>query len=235
MRYAIYFAPPENDPLSIRAATWLGRNAFDGSPLAQPVVEGFDAAELSALTDEPRRYGFHATLKAPIELAPGHSEAELLAAFDDFAADTDAFDIPKIVLGQLGAFFALVPGVASEELQALADACVTHFEPFRAALSDADIARRRPERLSESERSHLLQWGYPYVFEDFRFHMTLSGQVPAERQMPMRAAIEAFFADFLDRPLAISHLALFIEPERGAPFTMKRISPLRPLPERKTA
>lgn len=235
MRYALYFAPPENDPLSIRAATWLGRDAFDGSPLDQPVADGFDAAELAALTDEPRRYGFHATLKAPIELAPGRSEADLFAAFDDFAAEIDAFDLPKIVLGQLGAFLALIPGTESDELQALADASVTHFEPFRAALSEGDIARRRPERLSESERNHLLQWGYPYVFEDFRFHMTLTGQVPVERQTAMRAAIEAFFADFLDRPLAISHLALFIEPERGSPFVMKRITPLRPLIQRKTA
>lgn len=235
MRYAIYFAPPEDDPLSIRAATWLGRNAFQNLPLTQPSIDGFEPAELASLTDEPRRYGFHATLKAPIELAPRRTEAELLDAFDSLAADMPAFDLEKIVLGQLGAFFALVPGADSEELQALADACVRHFEPFRAALSDADIARRRPERLTESERNHLLQWGYPYVFEDFRFHMTLTGQVPAERQPAMRAALEAFFVDFLDRPLAISHLALFIEPERGAPFVMKRIAPLRPLPERKTA
>jgi putative phosphonate metabolism protein len=235
MRYAIYFTPPEDDALSIRAATWLGRGAFRDQAFAQPVVAGFTPAEIAALTGEPRRYGFHATLKAPFELAAGRSEGDLLASFEALAAVVPAFEIPEIVLGQLGAFFALVPAAQNEELQAFAGACVEHFEPFRAPLSEADIARRRPERLSESERDNLLRWGYPYVFADFRFHMTLTGQVPAERQSPMRSILEAQFESFIGRPLAISHLSLFVEPERGAPFTMKRIVPLRALPQRKTA
>jgi putative phosphonate metabolism protein len=235
MRYAIYFTPPEDDVLSIRAATWLGRDAFRDRSLGQPAVAGFDPAEVTALTEEPRRYGFHATLKAPFELAAGRSEADLAAQFEAFAAAIPAFEIPEIVLGQLGAFFALVPAAQSEELRAFAAACVAHFEPFRAPLSEADIARRRPEKLAESERGNLMRWGYPYVFDDFRFHMTLTGRVPAERQAPMRSALEARFESFIARPLAISHLSLFVEPERGAPFVMKRIVPLRALPERKTA
>lgn len=235
MRYAIYFTPPEEDALSIQAATWLGRDAFRDRSVPQPRVAGFAPAELEALTEEPRRYGFHATLKAPFELAAGRSEEDLLVSFEAFAAVIPAFEIPEVVLGQLGAFFALVPAGPSEELRAFADACVEHFEPFRAPLSEADIARRRPERLSESERSNLMRWGYPYVFGDFRFHMTLSGQVPVPRQAALRSVLEARFEAFIGRPLAISHLSLFVEPERGAAFSMKRIVPLRALPQRKTA
>jgi putative phosphonate metabolism protein len=235
MRYAIYFTPPDDDPLSVQAARWLGRDAFRDRTLEQIAVEGFDDAEIVALTDEPRRYGFHATLKAPFELASDDHEAKLLECFDAFAAIVPAFELPRVVLGTLGPFFALVPGEPSQELQAFADACVQEFEPFRAALSDADIARRRPELLSESERNNLLSWGYPYVFADFRFHMTLTGQVPIERHPAMRSVLEARFAPFIDRPMAISHLSLFVEPERGAPFVMKRIVPLRPLSQRKTA
>ena len=235
MRYAIYFTPPEDDALSIRAATWLGRDAFRGEVRQQPDVAGFDASQIVSLTEDPRRYGFHATLKPPFELASGRSEDELLHSFEAFAAVLQAFEIPKLVLGQLGSFFALVPAERYGELHAFADACVKHFEPFRAPLSEADIARRKPEKLTGSERQHLMQWGYPYVFEDFRFHMTLTGQVPAEDQAPMRAVLEAQFAPFINRPLAVSHLSLFVEPERGAPFVMKRIVPLRALPERKTA
>jgi putative phosphonate metabolism protein len=234
MRYAIYFTPPEDDALTTQAARWLGRDAFRGQSLTQRNVAGFEPVEIAALTEEPRRYGFHATLKAPFELADGSGEDDLLASFDAFAAANRAFEIPQLSLGQLGAFFALVPAAPDEELQAFADACVAHFEPFRAPLSEADIARRRPERLAESERNNLLRWGYPYVFGDFRFHMTLTGQVPAGRQAPMRSVLEAEFEPFTGRPLAISHLSLFVEPERGAPFTMKRIVPLRALPERKT-
>jgi putative phosphonate metabolism protein len=235
MRYAIYFTPPVDDPLSVQAACWLGRDAFRDQDIEQIAVDGFDAAEIAALTDEPRRYGFHATLKAPFELAAGTNETELLERFEAFAASAPAFEISRLVLGTLGPFFALVPGGPSGDLQAFADACVREFEPFRAALSAADITRRKPERLAESERSNLMSWGYPYVFEDFRFHMTLTGQVPAERHPVMRSVLEARFAPFIDRPLAISHLSLFVEPERGAPFVMKRIVPLRPLSQRKTA
>jgi putative phosphonate metabolism protein len=235
MRYAIYFTPPEDDALSRLAASWLGRDAFRDRNLAQPAVDGFTADEIVNLTGDPRRYGFHATLKAPFDLASDRSEHELLAAFDALAAVIPGFTLPQVTLGQLGAFFALVPAVRSEELQAFADTCVRHFEPFRAPLSAADIARRKPERLTESERRNLEQWGYPYVFEDFRFHMTLTGEVPSDRQPAMTTVLEAIFADFIDRPLAISHLSLFVEPERGAPFVMKRIAPLRPLSQRKTA
>ncbi|MDB5525486.1 MAG: hypothetical protein JWM58_3249 [Rhizobium sp.] len=234
MRYAIYFTPPENDPLSVHAANWLGRDAFRYQTIRQQPVEGFSPEEITSLTDDPRRYGFHATLKAPFELAAEHSETELLDAFHAFAAVIQAFEI-DITLGQLGPFFALVPATPNGALQAFADACVEHFEPFRAPLSDADIARRKPDKLSVGERDNLTQWGYPYVFEDFRFHMTLTGPVPAERQQPMKAVLGPAFASFIDRPLAISHIALFVEPERGAPFVMKRIAPLRPLSQRKTA
>lgn len=235
MRYAIYFSPPEDDGLSIRAANWLGRDAFRERAISQPEVDNFSGEAVAALTAEPRRYGFHATLKAPFELDPARSEDELLKTFEAFAEVIAAFEIPELVLGQLGAFFALVPAQRSEELQAFAGACVKHFEPFRAALSEADIARRRPERLSPAERHNLVQWGYPYVFEEFRFHMTLTGQVPPEQQVSMRQVLAAQFAPFIGKPLAISHLSLFIEPERGAPFVMKRIVPLRLLHQRKTA
>jgi putative phosphonate metabolism protein len=228
MRYSIYFTPPADDPLTVLAAKWLGRDAFRDLTIEQFDVDGFAADELSELTAEPRRYGFHATLKAPMELAADRSEGELLSALDAFASDTQSFEIPKIALGQLGPFFALVPHETYDPLQTYAAACVRDFEPFRAPLSDADIARRKPERLSESERANLMDWGYPYVFDDFHFHMTLTGQVPPERQAEMRAALEPVFADHVYRPLAISHVSLFIEAERGAPFVMKRILPLRP-------
>jgi len=230
MRYAIYFSPPEADPLSRLAAQWLGRNAFTNQPAGPIGIASIAADEIWQLTDEPRRYGFHATLKAPMELADGRSEDQLLAALEAFAGEMQSFEIAKLSLGQLGPFFALVPAEPSATLQAFAAACVERFEPFRAPLSDADIARRKPERLAESERRNLMDWGYPYVFDDFRFHMTLTGPVPAERQTAIQAGLAEIFAGHIGRPLAISHVSLFIEPERGAPFVMKSILPLRPLP-----
>jgi len=235
MRYAIYFTPPADDPLTRRASHWLGRDAFSGEMLAQPIIEAFSEVTFSELTFDPRRYGFHATMKAPFELAEGMNEAELVDALESFAERQLAFTLPSLVLGQLGPFFALVPGAASPELQSLASDCVTVLDRFRAALDDADVSRRKPERLTPNERRNLMAWGYPYVLDDFRFHMTLTGPVERDDQSAMRTAIESYFVGLLDQPRRIDTLSLFVEPARGRPFTMHHTVPLAGSATRKTA
>ena len=227
MRYALYFAPAADDPLNKAVAEWLGRDAFSNANSARAAEGGLSADELDALTADPRRYGFHATLKAPFHLAEGHGEADLLATMEVFAANTSAFDIPSVIVGQLGQFFALVPGTLHPPLQKFAADVVETFEPFRAPLSGEDITRRRPDTLPPRQRENLLRWGYPYVFDDFRFHMTLTGSVP-EAQAPVMASIlKQRFAGFIGRPLRIDGLALFVEPERGAPFLVHSWLPLK--------
>ncbi len=235
MRYALYFTPSASDPLTLAAQRWLGRNAFTGTALEQPVVNGLDAAAQAGLTADPRRYGFHATLKAPFALAEGRSEAELLAEIGRFAAEVEPFEIPQAIVGRLGSFFALVPGDHCEPLQAFAGEVVRRFERFRAPLTSADIARRKPDELTAEERQNLVQWGYPYVFETFRFHMTLTGRVPVERRAAVEAALLTHFSDFHERPLVIKGLALFREPSRGADFTVHSLFPLAAGANRKTA
>ena len=220
MRYALYFIPPADHPLVTTAANWLGRDAY-GRDVA--LCEGGEAT-----VREPARYGFHGTLKAPFSLADGRSEAELFDAFDNFAANVSAFTISELVLGQLGPFFALVPGEgAGEAIAALAEACVREFEPFRAQLSHADIERRNPDALPERQRRYLLDWGYPYIFEEFRFHMTLTDKVPEAERPAMRARLETNFAEFLGKPLNVDQVALFAEPERGIPFIVIRTHKLK--------
>ena len=226
MRYALYFSPAADHPLTKTASRWLGRDAFSGERFETAVVDGIPEEDVHALTADPRRYAFHATLKAPFELAEGRSEAELIEALERFAAATPGFDIPNAVIGQLGRFFALVPDQVYPELQAFAARVVQDFEPFRAPLSAADIARRKPETLPEPERTYLHDWGYPYVFDAFRFHMTLTGPVPAERQDEVAAHLETRFSSLIGGPLPVRGLALCIEPERGAPFRVLTLAAL---------
>ncbi len=226
MRYALYFTPPHDDPLTAAAGRWLGRDAFTGETFPAAAAGGLDAAEILQTTEEPRRYGFHATLKAPFELARSVTERDLLDVAAEFAEKTPAFRLPELVLGQLGRFFALVPGDLYPALQDFSADVVRSFEPFRAALSEADLARRKPEQLDDAHRANLLRWGYPYVMEQFRFHMTLTGQVPPERQDAVAAVLRHTFADHIGRPLPISGLAVFVEETRGAPFTVRSWLPL---------
>lgn len=226
MRYALYFSPSAADPLTEAAAEWLGRDAFHGRIFPRSAGGGFAGEELDTLTADPRRYGFHATLKAPFDLADGVSESDLLTALAAFAATTAPFEIPSAVVGQLGPFFALVPERLHPPLQDFAASVVETFEPFRAPLSEADIERRKPDSLPPRQRENLMRWGYPYVFDEFRFHMTLTGPVPEAQAPAMANVLKDRFADFIGRPLRIDGLALFVEPERGAPFLVHSRLPL---------
>jgi putative phosphonate metabolism protein len=226
LRYALYFTPPKEAPLTDLAARWLGRDAFSGETFATPDVGPIGAAEHGDITADPRRYGFHATLKAPFALASSVTERDFFSVVEDFAARTPAFTVPELVLGQLGRFFALVPANVFQPLQDFAADVVRAFEPFRAALSEAEVARRNPHGLSEAERANLLRWGYPYVMDEFRFHMTLTGPIDSERQPVVRDLLRERFAAHIGRPLAISGLAVFVEEEHGAPFNVRSWLPL---------
>ncbi|MGF7005590.1 DUF1045 domain-containing protein [Aminobacter sp. BE322] len=235
MRYAIYFTPEHDDPLCRIAAGWLGRDAFGGASLPAKAHGELSAAEVAFHTAAARRYGFHATLKAPFRLADGVSEQMLVDAVDAFAAETVPFDIPRLKLAQIDGFFALVPTETLPELDRFAGDVVGAFEPHRAPLTDAELARRNPDALSPQECRYLSQWGYPYVFDAFRFHMTLTGRVATEEVLRVRAAIEQCLGNVLDRPVPVAGLAVFVEPAAGAPFEVLSYHALGRQAERKTA
>jgi putative phosphonate metabolism protein len=216
-RYAIYYTPAEDHPLTRRAAAWLGRDAFTGAPLARPDLPGLEGLDLDALTADPRFYGFHATLKAPFELASEAGEGTLLEFAERFSARQAPFEA-AMAPASLGRFLALRLAAPSPEMQALHSACVRAFDPFRAPLAAADIARRRKAALTAEQDARLLAWGYPYVFEDFRFHMTLTnGIADQELRDRLLAALQVHFAD-----VSVLHrfagLAVFRQDARSEPF-----------------
>jgi putative phosphonate metabolism protein len=235
MRFAIYFTPPPDSPLTRLAASWLGRDPFTGAALQPPLVSTLSPAEIAFHSAPPRRYGFHATLKAPFVLAPGESEASLADAVAGFAESTETFHIPQLVVGQLDGFFALIPGAPAPELHRFADDVVRAFDRFRAPLSEVEIERRNPDALSAEEFSNLHRWGYPYVFDAFRFHMTLTGRVGGNEAERIRVALDEVFGTMLAGPVPVDGIALFVEPEAGAPFAVHSYCGFGRRRERKTA
>lgn len=222
-RYALFFAPAQDDPLTEAAAIWLGRDAFKGRVIDRPsLVEGHSREAFDAMTASPRRYGFHGTLKAPFALALDTSLEQLGEAVAAYVADLQPFTLPKFEVGRLGPFFALRTERPSEELKDFASNLVRDFDDFRAPLEEHDIARRKPERLSESQRDNLMTWGYPYIFEDFRFHMTLSDPIPEDQAEAVSQAASRHFEAALTMPQTVASLSLFVEAERGAPFMIHR-------------
>ena len=234
MRYAVYFTPAANDPLTIAAQSWLGRDAFTGESVATPVPAGFSGAEFYRSTEEPRRYGFHATLVAPFRLKEGTNPADLARAADAFAQRFSPFSIPALKLSRIGSFFALTP-TESRDIDALASAAVDHFSPLRAPLTSAEIERRRPDLLTPRQRTYLDRFGYPYVKDEFRFHMTLTGSLDPDIVARVEPALEAHFAPLLERSVAVDSIARFVQPESSAPFTVHSIHPLGAASARKLA
>ena len=43
MRYAIYFTPPKESPLTRLAASWLGRDPFSGATVQPPATAALNA------------------------------------------------------------------------------------------------------------------------------------------------------------------------------------------------
>src|SRR5690606_17434566 len=158
------------------AATWLGRDASTGD-LISGSVAGIERGRLLNLTQAANRYGFHATLKAPMALAEGRTEAELREALADFASRHEPFSLGRLRLASLQGFLALMIEDENEKLQDFSAHVVEHFEPFRAPMSARDRAARAGKGLSERQLELLDGYGYPYVFEQFRFHMTLTDRL----------------------------------------------------------
>jgi len=224
MRYAIYFTAPAGDPLMELGSAWLGRDPFTGGPVIQPHVPGIPAPRLAELTADPRRYGFHGTLKAPFSLKDGVGEDQLLAACERFGFQIAPFEVDSLEVNRLGRFLALTPGDEVPELQAFAALCVRAFEPFRAPLPESDLARRRAGGLTRVQDRNLIHWGYPYIFEDFRFHMTLSNKLGDENEaLYLEKAAQAHFQEVTGRPVTCASFGLYVEPERGAPFEVHSI------------
>lgn len=218
-RYALYAAPAPDSALWRFGSSVIGYDAALALDAAFPEGSLFAAEDWPASTADPRRYGFHGTLKAPFVLAEGRSEAELLDTATAFAQRQRTFVVPRLEVSLLKAFVALVPAEPSAALDALAADCVRQFEPFRAPLSDSDRARRLAASLTDRQRQHLDAWGYPYVFEDFRFHMTLTGALPEDRRETVRAALAALYAP-LAVPFPVDALAVFRQERREDRFTV---------------
>jgi putative phosphonate metabolism protein len=223
-RYAIYFVPPGQSPLYRFGAAVLGRDGYSGEAVAFP--PGFDAAAWRELSREPRRYGFHATLKAPFRLAAGQDEAGLAAAVADFARQRRAFGAGPLVVRELGTFLALAPETPCAPLDRLAADCVRAFEPFRAPLDDADRARRLALPLTPRQIEYLEAWGYPYVFEEFRFHMTLTGAQPGSVRKKALTTLRAHFALAVGgRDLVVGQIVVARQDTRGDAFKVITVAP----------
>jgi len=218
-RYAIYDVPAAEDDFYRVASAWLGRDAYTDEPLVRPIVAGMESFDLDSLTADPRHYGWHATLKAPFELAAGHSAEALLAEVEAYCRHRSPFSA-TLEVAALGYFRAFTLAAPSPEMRLLHEDCVRSFDRFRAPLSDFDMARRRRSPMSAEQDARLIAFGYPWIFEDFRFHMTLTGRIRDEamRRQVLEALRRRLAAH--EGPRSIDGIAVCLQPDRVSDFVV---------------
>jgi ribose 1,5-bisphosphokinase len=222
-RYALYFTPSPASPWHAAGTQWLGRDALGGGSREQPHIPGVPPELFAQLTRAARRYGFHATLKAPFRLAEDAHPARLLEMAGAFCATQQPIVLPAPQVARHRDFLALTSEDAGGEAAALAMRCVSHFDVLRAQLTPEEIAHRRRDRLTPRQEILLQRWGYPYTEEQFRFHMTLTGAlsgVAAETAARVQSAAQRHFAALAQTPLRIDGLSIMREAAPGAPFLL---------------
>ncbi len=220
-RYALYFAPQVGSPWWQAGSGWLGRCAAGLSISAPPTVPGLSATELHRLTAAPRRYGWHATLKAPFSLRPDTDLQKLRIQLRRLCARLQPFELPRLQVAVLDDFLALLPMGDSSAIDAVANACVSDLHPLAAALPAQELERRRSVGLTPEEDALLLEWGYPFVMGRFRFHMSLTGSLRGVDPDIVAALQDAACQWFDPLPLcSFDNVALFAQPTVGADFVL---------------
>lgn len=216
-RVALYFAPDPASAWGRAGSAWLGRCA-SGRPVGDaPKVAALDDATWRALRADPRRYGWHATLKPPFRPAPGVGLPQVLAAVDALCARHRRFELPALQVGCTGGFLALRPAHAERALDRLAADAVQALHPLAAPLDAAELARRRRAPLTPEQDALLQAWGYPWVLSQFRFHLSLTGPLGVLPADALQGLMEAAAQHFHELPpCPFDRVSVFIEPAPGA-------------------
>jgi putative phosphonate metabolism protein len=225
-RYAIYLAPQEGSQLHQLASRWLGRNASTGE-LAEPELPtSISRVAWRTATKDPRRYGFHATLKPPFQLMKGARVEALKESLQKIADEHTAFTLPPLILGALGHFLALILSAPSPLLHQLASDCVRDLDLFRAPSDSVDLAKRMRPSHNVAEQQNLIRWGYPYVLDTWKFHLTLTNSLKLEDLELFRNHLSQRFAEVCQQPMQCDSICLFEEPTPGAPLLLTARFPL---------
>jgi putative phosphonate metabolism protein len=225
-RYAIYYTPPPSSALACFGASVIGYDCFDAVEVSRMRLNGIDPNVHKLVTVDPRRYGFHATIIAPFHLQGG-SEEELIAAASDYATQVRPMRLGSLVVSTIGDFIALVPAEANEDLSKFAMKCLKAFDRYRVPLTASDRERRLKSKLSDHQIELMDRWGYPYVLDEYRFHMTLTGALPENLRDMLCGALTHAFADRVADTFELDAISVMRQDDRDARFKVLRRCRLR--------
>ena len=225
-RFAIYFTPAPGSALARFGSAAIGYDCDQGKDVAHLALPGIDPLALALAAVDPARYGFHATLVAPFYLGATTSEGALAEQVTAFAARRAPVALGRLSVGLIGGFVVLVRVGSQGDLMTLAADCVSAFNDHRAPLSEHDRNRRLASGLTDRQIELLDRFGYPYVLEEFRFHMTLAGPLPTSLRETWCTALGDALAAQADEEVTIDAISLVRQDQPGARFRVVLRAPL---------
>jgi hypothetical protein len=143
--------------------------------------------------------------------------------------------MPALEVRMLQDFIALRPRenvTPDHALRRLADACVRELDAWRAPLPEQDVQRRlSAPGLTAAQQAFVRSFGCAHVFDHWRFHMTLSDDLPDDTaghawRERLCAEAAAHFGPALELPLYCESLCVFVEPSANEHFILAHRFPL---------
>ena len=223
-RYALYYVPPSDAAWAGFATRWLGWDMVAGEGVAHPTLTGLPLSP-GEITQSPRKYGLHGTIKPPFRLADNMQQRDLETACEQLCLTLAPVALGPLRLTRLGRFLALCPVPnprRSPALAALAETCLRGLDHFRAPLSDAELAARRARPLTKAQAENLTNWGYPHVLGEFRFHITLSGRLAKPDLVVVEKVLQSALVPLLPEEVILGDLALVGEGPEGRFHLIRR-------------
>ena len=228
MRLGIYFVPDPGTALYQMASSWLGYDIRDGRELIYDKTLLGINPQHRELVAPARRYGFHATLKAPFRLRDGEKVENIAEALHEFSGRFRKFTLPSLKLQTFSSFSCLVPERTKSEINEIADQLVRDFDKFRSPPTQEELDKRMAKKITTRQLYLLRQWGYPYVLDCYRFHMTLTGTLPSDpvKKNLIQELLERYFEPIIEEPVCFNTISLVCEPEPESCFVHVQQFPL---------
>ncbi|WP_162937919.1 DUF1045 domain-containing protein [Kiloniella sp. EL199] len=217
-RYAIYYAPRFDSKLGQFGNAWFGFNPVSHEDIPRPNVEGMNAQEIENITQGSGRYSFHGTLRSPFKLRKNRNLDSLDKSLKSFVTKVRPIICGPLSIRSIGRFLALVPDDPESQVPDLAEQCMRALDNFRLAPDKQELDRRRQTGLTTIQEQLLLRWGYPFVMEEFRFHLTLSDKLEGMDLIKYQAILEKHCEGLCNEPFVIDEIALFGDPGQGGKF-----------------
>ena len=217
-RYAIYYSPESRTPLWSLGTGWIGRDVLSDRRVEPQHRVQVSELERQALTATPAHYGLHATLKAPFELCYGYDYVDLRRKMLDFCARRERFSLPLLMLKNMDDFVALVACSPSPMIDRLARDCVEEFDAFRQPMTAHELSLCNSRPMTRQQYDLLIKWGYPYVMETYRFHITLSNRTFLDQCNRVIEGLGPELERVNAKGVEFDGLCLFYQESRNRPF-----------------